>query len=38
MAIAGLLLSIMSIVLAVLLLVLGVALNASDILRRIQAR
>jgi hypothetical protein len=37
MAIAGLVLSVISILLAVLLLVLGVALNASDIMRRIQA-
>jgi hypothetical protein len=36
MAMAGLALSIISILLAVLLLVLGVALNASDIMRRIQ--
>ncbi len=36
MAMAGLALSIISILLAVLLFVLGVALNASDILRRIQ--
>ena len=36
MAVAGLVLSIISIVLAVLLFLLGVALNATDILRRIQ--
>ena len=36
MAVAGLVLSIISIALAVLFFVLGVALNATDILRRIQ--